>query len=146
MNDSNFLYNMGRAVNMPISPAPGWMNAVDPTRGDTGGLAYRPGGRIDRSADRVAWQLQAPYMKKVVPFTPAKTVFDSEAKILSASITNGGLRIENNYVLPQPCAGVGGSNDVQDTYVAPNALDLYNFRWSPGTQTARLGQYVANDK
>jgi uncharacterized protein GlcG (DUF336 family) len=80
----------------------------------------------------------------VVPNTYASQVFESEAKILSSNIADGGVRIENNYVRPQDGFGVGGSNAIQDAYVAPNALDMYVFRFHPRTQTAQVGVTKGN--
>jgi len=143
--DSDFLYSLGKAVNMTTIPASGWKNQAQKGRGDSGGLAYVPGASINKRADRLAWQIQPPLMNNVVPDTYAKVVYGSESKILSSQITNGGLRIENNYVLPQNGFGVGGSNAVQDNYTAPNALSMYDFTWSPSTQTSRLGKYFVNE-
>jgi hypothetical protein len=60
--------------------------------------------------------------------------------MLSANITDAGIRIENNYVKPMKGAGVGGSNAVTDEYVAPNALSLYQFRYFPSRDYARVGE------
>jgi hypothetical protein len=143
--DNDFLYSLGKVVKMPTIPASGWMNQAQKGRGDSGGLAYVKRAAVNKKADRLAWQIQPPLMNNVVPNTYAKTVYGSEAKILSSHITDGGLRIENNYVLPQNGMGVGGSNAIQDNYTAPNALSMYDFTWSPSTQTSHLGKYFANE-
>lgn len=132
------LWNVGREVYSPAAPLPQWLNTVQATRADAGGLAFSFNGRI-APTERVAWQLEPALLNKVVPFTPAATSVASGADILSANITNAGLRIENNYVLPQNGLGVGGSNALTDMYVAPNALSLYQYHYYPTRDAAVVG-------
>lgn len=134
----NRLWNVGREVYAPLEPLAQWMTPVQPRRADTGGLAYGLGGRI-APTERVAWQLQPELLKKVMPYTPAATAVASGADILTANITNAGLRIENNYVKPMKGAGVGGSNGEADAYEAPNALSLYQYRYFPSRDAATVG-------